>query len=74
MEKMRLKNEELTARRLRSEADENQFREQDVASQVAQKEQRMRMKQKLEDNNRIQNALEYVTLFEESDDKQSSTR
>jgi hypothetical protein len=46
MERMKLKNEQLVARRMRSEADENQYNEQEEARQVAQKEQRIKMKQK----------------------------
>ncbi len=56
---MKLKNEQLVARRMRSEADENQYHEQEEARQVAQKEQRIKMKQKLEDDNRIQNVIEF---------------
>lgn len=58
MEMMKLKNEQLVARRLRSEADENQYNEQEEARQLAQKEQRVKMKQKMEDDNRIQSAIE----------------
>ena len=60
MERMKLKNEQLVARRMRSEADENQYNEQEEARQVAQKEQRIKMKQKLEDDNRIQSAIEFT--------------
>ena len=60
METMKLKNEQLVARRMRSEADENQYNEQEQARQVAQKEQRIKMKQKLEDNNRLQSAIEFT--------------
>ena len=59
MEQMKLKNEQLVARRMRSEADENHFNEQEEARQLAQKEQRIKTKQKLEDDNRIQSAIEY---------------
>lgn len=55
---MKLKNEQLVARRMRSEADENQYKEQEEARQVAQKEQRIKMKQKLEHDNRLQSAIE----------------
>jgi hypothetical protein len=58
MEKMRLKNEQLVARRMRSEADENQYKEQEEARQLAQQEQRIKMKQKKEDDSRIQSAIE----------------
>lgn len=58
MESMKLKNEQLVARRMRSEADENQYKEQEEARQVAQKEQRIKMKQKLEHDNRLQSAIE----------------
>jgi hypothetical protein len=58
MQRMKLKNEELVARRLRTEADENQYKEQEEARQLAQKEQRIKMKQKLEDDTRIQSAIE----------------
>jgi hypothetical protein len=58
MEKMKLKNEQLVARRLRSEADENQYKEQEEARQLAQKEHMIKMKQKREDDNRIQSAIE----------------
>jgi hypothetical protein len=58
MEMMKLKNEQLVARRLRSEADENQYNEQEEARQLAQKEQQVKMKQKMEDDNRIQSAIE----------------
>ena len=51
---MKLKNEQLVARRLRSEADENQYKEQEEARQ----EQRIKMKKKLEDDNRMQIAIE----------------
>ena len=57
---MKLKNEQLVARRMRSEADENQYNEQEEARQIAQKEQRIKMKQKLEDDNRIQSAIEFT--------------
>lgn len=60
MERMKLKNEQLLARRMRSEADENQYREQEQARQQAQEEQRMRMKQRKEDDTRIQSAIEYI--------------
>jgi hypothetical protein len=58
MEKMKLKNEELVARRLRSEADENQFKEQEEARVIAQQEHRIKMKQKKQDDDRIQSAIE----------------
>lgn len=58
MEKMKLKNQQLVARRMRTEADENQYNEQEEARQVAQKEQRLKMKQKKEDDHRIQNTIE----------------
>jgi hypothetical protein len=58
MDKMKLKNEQLVARRLRTEADENQYKEHEEARQVAQKEQRTKMKMKREDDNRIQSAIE----------------
>ena len=58
MERMKLKNEQLLARRLRSEADENQYKEQEEARQQAQHERRMRIKQKEEDDSRIQSAIE----------------
>lgn len=58
MEKMKLKNQQLVARRMRTEADENQYKEQEEARQVAQKEQRLKMKQKKEDDHRIQNTIE----------------
>jgi hypothetical protein len=58
MEKMKLKNEQLVARRLRSEADENQYKEQEEARQLAHKEHLIKMKQKREDDNRIQTAIE----------------
>ena len=58
MEKMKLKNEQLLARRLRTEADENQYREQEEARQLAQKEQRIKLQQKREDDNRIQATIE----------------
>lgn len=57
---MKLKNEQLVARRMRSEADENQYNEQEEARQVAQKEQRIKMKQKLEHDNRLQSAIEFT--------------
>jgi hypothetical protein len=60
MESMKLKNEQLVARRMRSEADENQYNEQEEARQVAQKEQRIKMKQKLEHDNRLQSAIEFT--------------
>ena len=58
MEKMKLKNEQLLARRLRTEADENQYREQEEARQIAREQQRIKMRQKKEDDSRIQNAIE----------------
>lgn len=63
MESMKLKNEQLVARRMRSEADENQYNEQEEARQLAQKEQRIKMKQKLEDDNRLQSAIEFTFQF-----------
>ena len=60
---MKLKNEQLVARRMRSEADENQYNEQEEARQLAQKEQRIKMKQKLEDDNRLQSAIEFTIQF-----------
>jgi hypothetical protein len=59
MEKMRLMNEQLVARRLRTEADENLYKENEEARQIARKEQHIKMKQKKEDNSRIQSAIEY---------------
>jgi len=56
---MKLKNEELVARRMRTEADETQYREQEEARRLAQEEQRAKMKQKKEDDSRIQNVIEY---------------
>jgi hypothetical protein len=58
MQKMKLKNEQLVARRLRTEADEHQYKEHEEARQIAQKEQRTKMKQKREDDNRIQSVIE----------------
>jgi hypothetical protein len=58
MAKMKLKNEELVARRMRSEADESQYKEQEEARKLAQEEQRAKMKQKREDDTRIQSAIE----------------
>jgi len=58
MDKMKLKNQELVARRMRTEADENQYKEQEEARQIAQKEQRIKTKQKKEDDHRIQSAIE----------------
>jgi hypothetical protein len=58
MQKMKLKNEQLVARRLRTEADENQYKEHEEARQIAQKEQQTKMKQKREDDNRIQSVIE----------------
>jgi len=55
---MKLKNEQLLARRLRTEADENQYREQEEARQIAREQQRIKMRQKKEDDSRIQNAIE----------------
>jgi hypothetical protein len=55
---MKLKNQQLVARRMRTEADENQYKEQEQARQVMQKEQRLKIKQKKEDDHRIQNAIE----------------
>lgn len=55
---MKLKNEQLVARRLRSEADENQYKEQEEARQLAQREHLIKMKQKREDDNRIQATIE----------------
>lgn len=60
---MKLKNEQLVARRMRSEADENQYNEQEEARQLAQKEQRIKMKQKLEDDNRLQSVIEFTLQF-----------
>jgi hypothetical protein len=58
MEKMKLKNQQLVARRMRTEADENQYNEQEEARQIMQKEQRLKMKQKKEDDHRLQSAIE----------------
>jgi hypothetical protein len=58
MAKMKLKNEELVARRMRSEADESQYKEQEEARKLAQQEQRVKMKQKREDDTRIQSVIE----------------
>jgi hypothetical protein len=58
MAKMKLKNEELVARRMRSEADESQYKEQEEARKLAQEEQRAKMKQKREDDTRIQSVIE----------------
>lgn len=58
MAKMKLKNEELVARRMRSEADESQYKEQEEARKLAQEEQRVKMKQKREDDTRIQSVIE----------------
>ena len=58
METMKLKNQRLTERRLRSEADENQYKEQEEARQLARVEQRIKMKQKKEDDSRIQMEIE----------------
>lgn len=55
---MKLKNQELVARRMRTEADENQYNEQEEARQIAQKEQRIKTKQKKDDDHRIQSAIE----------------
>lgn len=55
---MKLKNEELVARRMRSDADETQYREQEEARRLAQEEQHAKMKQKQEDDSRIQSAIE----------------
>ena len=55
---MKLKNEQLVARRLRTEADEHQYKEHEEARQIAQKEQQTKMKQKREDDNRIQSVIE----------------
>ena len=63
MEKMKFKNQQLVQRRLRSEADENQYKEQEEARQLAQHEQLTKMQQKREEDNRIQNAIEYRTLY-----------
>jgi len=53
-----LKNQQLVARRMRTEADENQYKEQEQARQVMQKEQRLKIKQKKEDDHRIQNVID----------------
>jgi hypothetical protein len=58
MEAMRLKNEQLVARRARTEADESLYRENEEARQIAQKEQQIKLKQKKEDNSRIQSVIE----------------
>ena len=58
MEKMKLKNQQLVARRMRTEADEDQYNEQEEARQIMQKEQRLKMKQKKEDDHRLQSAIE----------------
>jgi hypothetical protein len=58
MEKMKLKNEELVAKQMRKDADENLYREQEEAVRIAQKEQDRRMKQKKEVDTRIQSAIE----------------
>ena len=63
MDEMRLKNEKLVARRARTEADENLYKEHEEAREIAQKEQRIKMKQKKEDNNRIQSVIEYSPLW-----------
>ena len=55
---MKLKNQQLVARRMRTEADENQYNEQEEARQIMQKEQRLKMKQKKEDDHRLQSAIE----------------
>jgi len=60
MEAMKLKNQRLVERRLRTEADENQYKEQEEARQSAQMEQRIKMKQKREDDSRIQKEIEYT--------------
>jgi len=60
MEAMKLKNQRLVERRARSEADESQYREQEEARQIARKEQKIKMKQKQEDDNRMQREIEYV--------------
>ena len=59
MKEMRLKNEQIVAKKLRSQADENQYKEQQEARELAHQEHRMKMKQKREDDNRIQSVLEY---------------
>jgi hypothetical protein len=58
MAKMKLKNEELVARRMRSEADETNYMEQEEARRLAREEQRVKLKQKREDDSRIQSAIE----------------
>lgn len=58
MQRMRLMNEQLVARRLRTEADENLYKENEEARQVAQKEQHIKLKRKKEDNTRIQSVIE----------------
>jgi hypothetical protein len=58
MAKMKLKNEQLVARRMRSEADESQYKEQEEARKLAQEEQRVKTKQKREDDTRIQSVIE----------------
>jgi hypothetical protein len=58
MEKMKLKNQELMKKRLRTEADENQYKEQELTRLLAQEESRQKLKQKREDNSRIQAAIE----------------
>jgi hypothetical protein len=58
MEGMKLKNQQLLQRRLRSEADENQYREQEEARQIAQVERLIKIKQKQEDDSRIQREIE----------------
>jgi len=46
-------------KRLRTEADENQYKEQEQARRLAQEESRQKLKQKREDDTRIQAAIEY---------------
>jgi hypothetical protein len=58
MEKMKIKNQELMDKRLRTEADENQYKEQEQARRLAQEESRQKLKQKREDDTRIQAAIE----------------
>src|SRR5947207_11068857 len=60
MEKMRLKNQELMARRMRKDEDERMHKEQEQARIVAEKEQRIKIRQKREDDKRIQSEIELV--------------
>lgn len=55
---MKIKNQELMDKRLRTEADENQYKEQEQARRLAQEESRQKLKQKREDDTRIQAAIE----------------